>query len=156
MPLTESEIIARHKQALSDARGECDWLAAQERSKWEKGTARPRGRHYMNLRDALNKLEGSCRQMAHWRGDARWLKLATIYQRAMPMCQRWYMAQKWLQFGQLAEVFESGQARMAYLRDGRTGALSSRPILPEPGNMDWARLPDWKPAWQPRGGATIQ
>ncbi len=150
MPLTESEIIDRHRQSLQEAHAECKWLTAQERSKWERSAARPRGEHYVKLREALNRLEGSCRQMMYWRADARWLKLANLYARAMPMCQRWYLAQKWLAFDTLAPLFEAGMARMNYLAEMRTGVLSSTPILPEPGNMDFVRLPDWKPPWQPR------
>lgn len=31
------------------------------------------------LAEANKQAEGCCRQMAHWRGDTRWLKVGEIY-----------------------------------------------------------------------------
>ena len=37
------------------------------------------GEIFRMMQDCLSKLEGCCRQMAHKRGDTRWLALARMY-----------------------------------------------------------------------------
>jgi len=31
------------------------------------------------LQECLKEAEGCCRQMAHWRGDPKWLRVAAVY-----------------------------------------------------------------------------
>ncbi len=136
--LTEQEILDRHKQSLQEAFDAAQWLATQQRA----DNAAPRGRRYAALRRALDELEGSCRQMAHWRGDARWLKLGTIYTRAMQLAQRKYIGQRWVDFGTMSQIFAKGLRSMDELATRPTG--KSGIILPTMGT-DWLILPDWQP-----------
>lgn len=137
--LAENEIIARHIQSLGEAHAACQELGRNAADDY----LAPRGKHYAALKDALNKLEGSARQMAHFRGDARWLKLGMIYARLMRMCQAKYIGQSWNAFNEMLEFFGPlGRRRLEDLRDRKTG--KSGLILPTPGNMDWVVMPDHK------------
>ena len=137
--LSENEILSRHKQALGEAHQAAQMLGKNADPEYLE----PRSRHYGNLKRALNNLEGSCRQMAHWRGDARWLRLGVIYARAMRGAQAKFVGQRWAWFNELMSLFVLGQVRLDELQNMKTGRLSSSPILPSNPSA-WLHLPDHK------------
>lgn len=132
--LTETEIMDRHVQALKEARDACQWLAKNADPEW----LAPRGRHYGNLKRALKALEGSSRQMAHFRGDGRWIKLGVLYARAMLTVHKAFLRQNWVVFRDIVPLFENGLVRMDDLATRRTGTTG--PILPK--RTDWLIMPD--------------
>lgn len=69
--LTETEIVDRHRQALGEAHRACQRLGKNA----DDDYLAIRGPDYTALKEAVELLEGSARQMAHFRSDARWLKL---------------------------------------------------------------------------------
>ena len=115
------------------------WLAKNA----DPERAAPRGRHYRALRDALSALEGTCRQLAHWREDTRWLKLGIVYAKAMRVAQQNFARQDWLGFKELSALFELGVRRMDELATKRTERVGM--ILPK--RTDWLILPDAKPIY---------
>ena len=137
--LSEAEIVDRHRQALGEARTACQMLARQA----DPDQIAPRGRHYRMLKDSLKALEGSCRQLAHYRADARWLKLGIVYAKAMRTVQRAFVGQRWADFGSMTSLFEMGLRNMVDLKDQRTGKRGA--ILPSRPS-DWLVLPDHRPA----------
>ncbi len=70
------------------------------------------------------------RQMAHWRGDARWLRLAPLYVRAKETGRMLYLLNRWGDFRQFGLIFAQGLAQMQRLVERPTG--QSGPILPKP------------------------
>lgn len=133
--LTEAEIVDRHCQALGEARTACQALARHA----DPDMIAPRGHHYVSLKEALNLLEGSCRQLAHYRADTRWLKLGIVYAKAMRTSQRAFIGQRWLDFGKMTSLFDMGLRNMRDLKDQRTGKRGA--ILPSRPS-DWLVLPD--------------
>ena len=144
MPLTDGEVISRHAQSLREAHGACQKLGKNADPEY----LAPRGHLYSELRAALNHLEGSCRQMAAFRDDARWLKLGVVYARAMRGAQKAFVGQRWNWFNQLMPLFVNGMRSMEDLKDMRTGKLSNSLILPA-NPSSWLNLPDHKPALRP-------
>ncbi len=136
--LTENEILDRHVQSLREAKDHCLWLAAQQAD----GMTAPRGGRYVRLRKALDQLEGSCRQMAHFRGDARWIRLGVVYGRAMPLAQAKYIGQNWKAFGAMVAIFDKGLRSVDELATRKTGTMGA--ILPSRAS-DWLIFPEWKP-----------
>lgn len=134
--LTETEILDRHTQSLHEARQACQFLARQA----DPELLAPRGRHYQALKEALALLEGTCRQMAAFRDDARWLRLGMVYAKAMRLAQVKFVGQRWAAFGTMMGVFDNGLRNMTDLKDQRTGRrgmiLPSRP-------SDWLVMPDF-------------
>lgn len=146
MPLSESEIIAKHVQSLGEAREACQAIGRNADPEY----VAPRGHWYVQLRKAMMALEGSARQMSHFRGDARWLKLGILYGKALRAAQAKFVGQNWRWFHDLQPLFENGLRSMADLRDMRTGRLSNSPILPA-NPSSWLVLPNHKPAMRPPG-----
>lgn len=133
--LTEAEILACHIQALKDAKGACEMLGKNA----DPNYIFPRGHLYGNLRRALQALEGSARQMSHFRGDARWLKLGIYYAKVMRAAQTAFVQMKWLEFSKMRLIFDKGLRAMDDLRHRKTGRAGV--ILPtQP--TDWLILPD--------------
>lgn len=109
-----------------------------------------KGRAYRELRDHLAKVEGACRQMAHWRGDGRWAALGMQMQEAHKRAGEWLrgvqhtvtnpdgstkkvrrpipMGQKHPLFVKLAELLRFLRLKAEELRTVATGVLG--PILP--------------------------
>ena len=144
--LTEQEILSKHKQSLGEGRDACQWLGRNADPEY----LAPRGRHYGNLKRALNALEGTCRQLAAFRADTRWTKLGFLYARAMRVAQAKFVRQDWMAFNQMQQLFENGLRRMDELQNAKTGKLG--PILPK--RTDWMVLPDLQPPqspWTPQG-----
>lgn len=133
--LTERDITDRHTQALGEA-----WRAAQALGRnADPSYMAPRGGYYWDLRGALLNLEGSSRQMAHFRADARWVKLGIFYARILRQGQVKFVGQKWAWFAALKQVFELGERSMRDLETRKTGARG--PVLPtQP--TDWIIMPD--------------
>lgn len=148
MPITENEILSRHSQALGDARDSCQQLGRNADPEY----LAPRGHHYAELKRSLMALEGSCRQMAHYRSDARWLRLGIVYGRAMRGAQAKFVGQRWSWFKALMPLFENGMRSMTDLREMKTGRLTTSPILPT-NPSKWLVLADHKPAM--RGPGTV-
>lgn len=130
---SEHEIIEQHRASLREARECCLKLRknAVEPS--------PRGAVYMDLKAALKRLEGTCRQMGHMRGDARWFRLATVYAgreqtiaasrtgtearqfaSAEVLARRYFLCGEWLAFGGLAQLFALGLRRLDELAERKT------------------------------------
>lgn len=149
--LTENEIIDRHQQALGEAHRACQRLGKNA----DPTHLAPRGHDYGNLKRALDALEGSSRQMAHFRADARWLKLGVLYAKTRRGAQRAFVAQRWAWFGALMPLFVNGQRSMVDLKDMKTGRASSSPILPSRPS-DWLVMPDHQVPMPPmRGHAAL-
>ena len=144
MPLTESDLIQRHAQSLREAHGACQKLGLNA----DPTYIAPRGHLYAELKRALEHLEGSCRQLAAFRSDARWIKLGIVYAKTTRAAQKAMVGQRWLWFRDLMPLFENGMRRMDELRNMRTGRLSSDAILPA-NPSSWLNLPDHKPALRP-------
>ena len=146
MALTEADIISRHIYALKDAHEACRRLGLNA----DPDHLERRGRWYTELKAAAEILEGSCRQLAHWRSDARWLKLGIIYGRIARDMQPKYVGQRWAWFNKLLPLFAHGMASMQQLKDMRTGMPSSTPILPNRAS-EWLSLPAFTPLTKPPG-----
>jgi hypothetical protein len=144
--LSEREILDRHRQALGEAKRACQKLSRNADPEY----IAPRGEWYAELRSSLMLLEGSCRQLAHHRGDARWLKLGILYGKTMRSCQSRFVGQRWAWFGQLTQLFVIGQRNIDDL-DKSTGRIG--PILPARPS-DWLLLPNHVPRL--RGPGMIQ
>ncbi len=78
--------------------------------------------------------------MAHFREDARWLRLGVLYAKAMRAAQKHYIQMNWKAFSMMMALFEQGQRHLDDL-DRRTGKIGS--ILPQRPS-DWLILPDHK------------
>lgn len=133
--LTEAEIFDRHTQALGEARRACQELGRN----MDADYLALRGRHYVALREALKNLEGSARQAAHARQDARWLRLGIVYGQVARVIQAKFVGQKWAFFNHLQQLFVNGLRSMDDLRNRRTGRIGA--ILPENPSA-WLVLPD--------------
>lgn len=133
--LTEQEIVDRHVQALGEARRACQALGRNADPEY----IAPRGKHYGDLKRALDHLEGSCRQLAHYRADARWLRLGVLYAKAMRAAQAKFVGQRWGYFNELIKLFENGLRQMDDLQTRKTGQLGA--ILPAR-PADWLVLPN--------------
>lgn len=141
--LGEREIIDRHCQALGEAHRACQELGRNA----DPDHIALKGGHYVALKAALDMLEGSARQMAHYRSDARWLKLGIHYAKVMRAVQVKFVGQRWAFFNQLMQLFTEGRRHMDDLATVKTGRIGA--ILPERPS-DFLILPDWRPA-MPRG-----
>lgn len=141
--ISETEILDRHRQSLGEAHRACQRLGKNA----DPTYLAPRGHDYGNLKRALDTLEGSARQMAHFRADARWLKLGMLYAKARRAAQAKFVGQRWDYFGELMKLFELGHRRLEELQ-ARTGTHG--PILPSRPS-EWLHLPDHKVPWPNRG-----
>lgn len=125
--LTEAEILSQHVDQLKIAKECCDRL------KMNAVEISPRGFVYMQLIGANKKLDGTCRQLFHWRGDdARWIKLGSVYVRAMKVAARLMLKEQWAAFGALAQLYELGQRRVDELGTRPTGRSIDKFIVPGP------------------------
>lgn len=132
--LTEQEIISKHIQSLKESKEMCLLLARNaDPEKWA-----PRGWQYTKLKAALKALEGTCRQMAHYREDTRWIKLGIVYTKASLTVQVLMDKRLWGKFQQLTALFDKGMASMDDLANRRTGR--SGMILPST-RTDWLVMP---------------
>jgi hypothetical protein len=115
----ESEFLTRHKDDLKRGAELCRLLQGN------MVEARPREKHYLELRLICKRLEGTSRQMAHERGDDfTWLQLGHHYVDVGKKIQALRRAQKWAMFGKMAEVFDAGLARIDRLATAATGLTS--------------------------------
>ena len=137
--LTERDILDRHRQALGEAHRACQRLGKNADPLY----LAPRGHDYGNLKRALEMLEGSARQMAHFREDARWLRLGIVYAKAMRSAQSKFIGQRWAYFNELTKLFALGHRRVEELQ-AKTGTQG--PILPSRPS-DWLVLPDHRVPW---------
>lgn len=112
--LSEPEILSQHQASLRQARERCLALHKQlvETS--------PRGRHHIQLREACKRLEGTCRQMGHYRGDFRWFSLGGVYAKAWKKADEMFVGNRWAGFGELAKLFEQGIRKADDLATRRT------------------------------------
>lgn len=140
--LTENEILDAHAQALKEARDICLKLARNA----DPELIAPRGALYGQLRDALGRIEGSARQMCHWREDARWIKAGIFWAKTRRVCQVLFVGQRWADFQGIAKVCERGLVSRDELRDTRTGVRG--PVLPKRPSS-WLIMPDMGPVRAP-------
>ena len=134
---SEVELFDRHRQSLGEAHRACQDLGRNADSE----RVALKGHHYVALKEALSILEGSARQMAHLRSDARWLKLGVLYAKIMRQVQVKFVTQRWAYFTQLLELFEHGRTRLDDLANRPTGTLG--PILPQ-NPSSWLIMPDYQ------------
>lgn len=145
--LTEAEILTRHSQSLKEAKDQCLWLSQNA----DPDKIAPRARRYRGLQQALKELEGTCRQLAQFRQDARWIKLGVLYAKAMRTVTKIYEHQNWLAFKELTQLFDNGIVRMEELATAKTGTVG--PILPK-NPSSWLILPEQRQKqqlWTPQG-----
>jgi len=139
--LTEIEIISRLMDELRIAAQAADDIAVRPR----------RGRNYRDLCDSLGSAEGACRQLAHWRGDYRWLKIGIMLHEAHRRAGEWLrgvkvkgqtrgatrlqmpMSEKHPLFIKLAEALRAMHSQAKAMKDAATGIVG--PVLPEPVNL---------------------
>lgn len=135
---TEAEVLSMLQSSLRQAREACDAL------KMNAVERRHGNAQYARLSRAFKHAEGACRQMAHWRGDARWLRLGVTYGRMLEPCRRLYLKGKWKAFHEIARTIESHIREvddLATRKTERAGTL----ILPK-------RPSDWlAPGIEPPG-----
>lgn len=146
MATTEQELIDRHVSALKEAKDACQELGRNA----DPDYIAVRGPHYRKLREALNLVEGTCRQLCAFRDDTRWLPLGIHYAKVMRLVQRKFVEQKWSHFRKLAPMFDIGLRQMQDLKDRRTGRRGSI-LIENPAPLLW--MPDHKPAL--RGPGTV-
>jgi len=121
----EPEFITKHLDALRVAEECCETL------KMNAVEPAPRGAVYAKLVQANKELEGTCRQMFHWRGDdARWLRLGSLYAKALKVMARLYLGERWEEFGDLAYIYRIGFRRLMNLAERPTGRGIEKFILP--------------------------
>jgi hypothetical protein len=143
--LTETEILDRHRQALGEAHRACQALGRNA----DPTYIAPRGAHYTRLKEAVERLEGSARQMAHWREDARWLRLGIFYGGpVLRMAQKKYVGQRWNDFNKMREIFDRGLREFEELATRKVAKAG--PILPSR-PLDWLILPDHRVPQPNRG-----
>jgi hypothetical protein len=142
--LTDGEILDRHRQSLSEGREACRQLARFA----DPELLELKGGHYKVVKDSLDKLIGTCRQLASLRSDTRWTRLSAVYSRARIAVQNMYAAGSWWEFGKLASLFELGERRLAEL-DMKTGVVG-RAILPQRAS-EWLVMPPLRPLIRPVG-----
>ena len=122
----ESEFLTRHKEDLRKAAELCRDLQRQAVE------VTPRQKRYLQLVVICKRLEGSCRQMAHERGDDfTWLQMGHHYNKVSQMITRLRHSGHWLRFGAMADVFDAGLVRvekLAHMANGVT-SMSSSPLL---------------------------
>jgi|FreactcultureFD7_1027221.scaffolds.fasta_scaffold05845_6 hypothetical protein len=122
----ETEFLTRHKEDLTQAAEMCRTLQRQAVE------VSPRHRTYLRLLQTCKRLEGTCRQMAHERGDDfTWLQLGHHYHAVSRKVTALRHEGKWLLFGKLAEVFEAGMPQVGRLATTATGltSMSTSPLL---------------------------
>lgn len=128
----ETEFIQSHTDDLRRACELCRVLQGNANQ------PSPRELHYLELMRICKRLEGTCRQMAHERGDDfTWLSLGNHYFRVGEMVRRQRRRKDWMQFGNLAKVFEAGVAKIQKLAETATGrtSLNSSSLLILPSHM---------------------
>lgn len=138
--LSDIEYISRHKQALSEAAA-----AAHELGRLADPAYRGSRRHYRLLKEAVELLTGSARQLGTLRSDGRWIKLAAFYDVIRVQLQPAFMRERWKWFGGLPEVFaDLGNRHLVELTTRKTGVASGTPILPTRAS-EWIATPDYRP-----------
>jgi hypothetical protein len=93
------------------------------------------GPTFVRLREALKLAEGACRQMCHWREDARWLYLA-------PMLEHVHQQAAWMlrhrDARKMLNTLEAALRKLVFdaelLENKATGKVG--PILPKPLRLD--------------------
>ena len=132
--LTEAEIFSCLAENFKSAAQHCADLAKLPR----------KGPTYRKLREELKLLEGSCRQAAYWRGDARWLRIGMYMEEVHQRAGSWLRGYKRPDgikvthregtlhplFMKLAENLKAGFEAAEKLRTERTGIKG--PIVPKP------------------------
>lgn len=128
MAVTEREILTFLVDNFRAAAESCDLLAVVP----------ARGPVYSRLIEQLRLAEGCCRQVAYYRGDARWFALGLLMEEAHRRAGGWLRKLPRTSatnaahplFLRLAENLRAGQKRAEELRDRATGVAGI--ILPKP------------------------
>jgi len=138
MPMSDTDYVKRHVESLSEARA-----AAHELGRLADPEYNGSRRHYIALKEAVEKLEGSARQLGTLWSDARWIRNAAFWGRLRLKLQPAVMMERWAWFAGLPQVFDVGQRGMEDLLSRKTGQSSGKPILPT--HAVWAQHPDYHP-----------
>ncbi len=118
MALTEREIIAKLRDSFRLCGERCEAIA-----RWGAVGAR-----WMEMSGAIDEIEGALRQLAHWRGDTRYLNLVPVYVRTKEVGRLLYLSMRWAEFRKYGIIFAQGLAQVERLAERPTG--QSGPILP--------------------------
>lgn len=90
---TEVELFDQLTSNLKAAISECETLAALHPVLRGEAPQPFRGPAYIRLRENFKLMEGSCRQIAQWREDTRWLPLGLYFEECHQKAMKW-VAQK--------------------------------------------------------------
>lgn len=119
--LTEQEIIDCLVTNFRLGAESCDDLAKLPR----------KGPSYRSLREQLKLCEGSCRQLAYFREDARWLQIGLYLEACHQKAGDWLRYRHPAKlFCKLAENLRHGLADAQRMKDAATGKAGA--ILPKP------------------------
>lgn len=123
---TENElfdcIIGNFKSAISDCKQMADPMSL-------------RGLMYQRVKESLKLVEGSSRQIAHWREDSRWLQIGISAEAAHEMLRRWVANHApGQQYVFMAVQLERWLNLVETMRHAKTEKIG--PILPVPGKPD--------------------
>lgn len=129
---TEVELFDQLISNLKAAISECETLAVLPF----------RGPAYIRLRENFKLMEGSCRQIAQWREDSRWLPLGLYFEECHQKAMKWVAENapphvfKFLTV-QLTGAFvmverlrtaKTGKLPEGYVRQGVLGAILPQPL----------------------------
>lgn len=138
--ITETEILSKYRQSLKEARDQCVELGRHA----DPAIIAPRGWRYTKLKKAVTELEGCCRQMSHWRADARWVRLGIQFGKMLQLIQRMFVGQRWLEFRRLIEVLDLHMRHCEELATGKTGRVERQGAILPSRPSDWIITPNWR------------
>lgn len=120
--LTEAEILDCLKTNLKLAEANCIRLSRGER-----------GPIFQSLRANLKLVEGACRQIAQWRGDARWLqvglKVAEAQKRSGEWLRRRQPGWRFEGLGQIMAQYFRAAHNLETKATGRSGLILPKPLI---------------------------
>lgn len=112
--ISEVEIKDRLRQSLKEAASDARLL----------GILPMQGPTYEKMRENFALAETCCRQLGHYREDARWFQQALVMERAKEMTRRWITThQKRNLFPMLAEKLEEMARVVGLLETRKTGRV---------------------------------
>ena len=124
MATTETEIFDRLSRSLNAAADACEKLAAHPAA----------GVQYRRLRNHLGLIEGAARQAAHWREDARWLKVGMDAAHAHARAGDWLRSRAprscFTKLAASLRQLHGATERLRTMPTGRVGAILPAPLLP--------------------------
>lgn len=117
--LSEREILDQLKSSLKESADYAYQLSIGKR-----------GKIYPKFMKAMGLAEGACRQIGHWREDARWFPFGLQIHDAQQRCGRWLREhQPAAKFAKLAEILREALKQAHALETKRTSKVGM--ILPK-------------------------